>query len=86
MQPARENKQLENNKRTNCISYIPVDIHFMWQMTFNFDIFRVLVRSWGKKKNMDFFGWWKQCLLKKHVREKRFTSGINYVQGYYYYV
>lgn len=35
-------------------SYLPVDIHFMWQTTFDLDIFRVLVRCFGKNRNMDF--------------------------------
>lgn len=37
------------------MSYLPVNIHFMWQMTFDFDIFRVLVRSFEReRRNMDF--------------------------------
>lgn len=49
-QPTFQNQHLEDNKRTNCVSYFPVDIHFLWHMTFDFDVFRVLVRSWEKKR------------------------------------
>lgn len=36
-------------KDQTAFSYLPVDIHFMWQMTFDFDIFWVLVRSCRKE-------------------------------------
>lgn len=45
---------MELSKEQDCFPYFPVDIHFLWQMTFDFDIFRVLVRSCRKKRNIDF--------------------------------
>lgn len=58
----------------------------MWHMTFDFDIFRVLVGSCGKKKNMDLVGiaggnnvCWRGPSERRG--EERFTSGINYVRG-----
>lgn len=46
-------------------------------------IFSGFLSGAGEKKEYGFsWHWfWKQCRLKRHLRQERFTSGINYVQG-----
>lgn len=37
-------------------SYLPVDMHFVWKISFYLDVFWVLVRCFWENRNMDFVG------------------------------
>lgn len=50
-------------------SYLPVDIHFVWQMSFYFDVFRVPVRCFWESRNMDFIGS-DTCSVEERERGK----------------
>ena len=46
----RERERERESSPAFCVPYLPVDIHFIWQMAFDFDIFRVFFRSYGAEE------------------------------------